>query len=605
MTDPTPAPRLTLRQLPLPAKLVVTAFLLTVGLGYTTALVQMHFQHANGSGNPMPTMSDVVEVFAGKKKYVPPAAGREPARPVSKLEKLVMGPTRGVPFNGSGSMAPAFFDRSPEYKQAVATGADKARLDAEREGERRVVQAWIAAEPDVRRAAFEADKFEAPADKVPPAVTAKFVHPGTATFFKVKSILDARCVTCHGAGGEQASYPLETYDQLNKYLDVPAAAAAPPAEGTWVDSDRQMSKEKLAQSTHAHLLSFAVLFSLTGIVFAFTNYPGVVRGVLGPLVLVAQVADVSCWWLARLDGPGVYFAMAIVGTGGVVGLGLCAQIVLSTFNMYGPRGKVVLLAVFAGGLGLGGAAFQTVVKPQLEKEKQEAAKRAEEAKKAQEKAPEVIPPAAKPKPQDPKAEQKVESKPASGPSRMEVAFTGRYAEGMPWGAEPGGMIRAFYDKETEYKAAVKNKDAELLKELTPQRDGEHAALLAWVKAPADVRRAAYEQDRFELPADRRGKPMTPEFLADDKSVKVKTLIELRCGSCHTEGSNAPSFDTFSDMEQFLQPEPAGAKKDAPAIPKAEANAKPADAPGDQPRPEGTRPADPMALTPAPPPRLKK
>ena len=33
-----------------------------------------------------------------------------------------------------------------------------------------------------------------------------------------------------------------------------------PEGGGWVDSGRQISLEKLTQSTHAHLLSFAVLF---------------------------------------------------------------------------------------------------------------------------------------------------------------------------------------------------------------------------------------------------------------------------------------------------------------------------------------------------------
>ena len=43
-----------------------------------------------------------------------------------------------------------------------------------------------------------------------------------------------------------------------------------------------------------------MLFSLTGLVFAFTNYPVTLRCVLGPLVVLAVFADVSLWWLARL-----------------------------------------------------------------------------------------------------------------------------------------------------------------------------------------------------------------------------------------------------------------------------------------------------------------
>ena len=33
-----------------------------------------------------------------------------------------------------------------------------------------------------------------------------------------------------------------------------------------------------------------------------------------------QVADVLCWWLARLPDVGPYFAVAILGTGAIVGV---------------------------------------------------------------------------------------------------------------------------------------------------------------------------------------------------------------------------------------------------------------------------------------------
>ena len=57
--------------------------------------------------------------------------------------------------------------------------------------------------------------------------------------------------------------------------------------------------------------------------------------------------DLSCWWLARLDNIGPDFALAIMGTGAIVGVGLMLQVVLSLFNMYRWPGKVVLLLLFA------------------------------------------------------------------------------------------------------------------------------------------------------------------------------------------------------------------------------------------------------------------
>src|SRR5580693_1805794 len=94
-----------IRDLPIPAKLVITCFLLAVGGGYFSAMVQLHFQDSK-SGEAMPTVQDVILKFTGKKWFE-----TDPPKPVSKLEKLVAGPIEGAPWNGNGSMAPAFFSK--------------------------------------------------------------------------------------------------------------------------------------------------------------------------------------------------------------------------------------------------------------------------------------------------------------------------------------------------------------------------------------------------------------------------------------------------------------------------------------------------------------
>src|SRR6476659_4371500 len=66
--------RFILRLLPMPAKLVLAVFLLAVGLGYFSALVQLHLQHSSRSGEPLPSAADVVEVFAGVRRYDPATA---------------------------------------------------------------------------------------------------------------------------------------------------------------------------------------------------------------------------------------------------------------------------------------------------------------------------------------------------------------------------------------------------------------------------------------------------------------------------------------------------------------------------------------------------
>jgi hypothetical protein len=165
-------------------------------------------------------------------------------------------------------------------------------------------------------------------------------------------------VACHTPDVEKANmaeatkYPLDTYERLKPYAKVGAAAG--------------MSLTKLAQTTHVHLLGFSMLYGLTGLIFAFTSYPGWLKVLLAPLPLAAQVADIGCWWLARMDSR---FAQVIAVTGGVVAVGLLLHIVLSVFNMYGRHGKKVVLVLLLLGALTGFAVKAHVIDPFLEQER--------------------------------------------------------------------------------------------------------------------------------------------------------------------------------------------------------------------------------------------
>src|SRR5262249_23902977 len=126
---------------------------------------------------------------------------------------------------------------------------------------------------------------------------------------KVKSIIDQRCSKCHADEGLEGKKKLVDYSDFADVLEVPQAGR----------TSRQMSVTGLAETTHVHLLSFCMLWMLTGVIFAFSSYWKWLRCILAPPVLLAQVADVACWWLARLPDVGPYFALAIIGTGTVVG----------------------------------------------------------------------------------------------------------------------------------------------------------------------------------------------------------------------------------------------------------------------------------------------
>jgi len=346
------AEQFTLRALPLPAKLVLSTFLIAVGIGYFSAMVQLHMQHGNRDGNPLPTPDDVVEHFSGVKPY-------DGKAPVSKLEAILTGPIDGG-FN-KNNMVPAFHAKATGYEKETKERG-KEVVDAERDAERRLLISWFNIEPEARKKTYEAAPV--PAEFLGKPITEDVID-GEKKTFNPAAVVEARCLKCHGEGGSNKP-EFDTFAKLEPLITAPPLEILP---GNYVRSSKKASVEGLTQSTHAHLLSFAVLFTLTGMTFAFTSYPGYLRGFLGPIVLIAQLCDIACWWLARIDGIGPYFAQAILATGGVVGLGLTAQIVLSLFNLYGAKGKLVLLIM----AGVFAAAFAVltiqVIEPTLRAEK--------------------------------------------------------------------------------------------------------------------------------------------------------------------------------------------------------------------------------------------
>ena len=558
--DSTPTPeRFTLRQLPIPAKLVISAFLISVGIGYFSALIQLHFQHAS-KGNAMPLAADVVARFSGV--TYGGLRDADMVQPVCKLQQLLEAPET-LPFNGAGQMSAAFTKKSDDWKPDVAErGEDAVRKD--REGERLSLLAWIKA--GAPKDCYENDRFPKPAGVG--EVTKEYVDGG---FVKVRSILQARCARCHEPNGAQGQFPLDTFDCVSKYLKVEQKEKVDPAKA------KQIPVERLAQSTHVHLLGFAMLFALTGGVIAFGSFPGWVRAVLAPLPLVAQLADISCWWLARLPDVGPYFALAVMGTGGLVGLGVMTQIVLGLFDLYGRTGKLVLVLLFLVAAGGGYVVKSRVLDPHLEDERLEVLK---EQEKANGKKPDGIgqgvganvpgpkngTPQPKQEPKQPEPKQSPEPKQPEAkqpePKAAEVGLLQKLLEApedRPFKSN-GSMAAAFTRKSDDWKPDVRERGEDVVRK---DREGERRAILAWIKAGAP--KDAYEKDRFPKPAD--VKEITATSL-DGGAVKIKTIFNDRCARCHASGSEQEDhpLENYEQISKYLSPAKAagGPAQPAPA-----------------------------------------
>lgn len=353
MSDPTATPAAcsdtpscwSLRDLSLPTRLVIALFLSSVGFGYLSAMVQLHFQGA-AAGKPLPGPKEVVAIYYGEEQGGP-----------SQLERLLM-TDETKPFSGSGSMRSALTTRSGGnwrgliQKRATADRVDlvKAERDlrAERDGEAAVIVDWIRSGAD--KESYEKDEYSLNERLLKAlrnrdgqlAFTEKYIFEDDKGVKKalLKTMLEHRCVRCHAttAGSRANQFPLEQYEQVKDYCDPEGIGGG-------------MSLKKLAQTTHVHLLGFSMLYGLTGVIFSLTRYPGWLRVILSPLPLLAQLADISCWWLGRFDPN---FAKLILVTGGIVGMSLAGQIVLSLWDLFDRHGRKVLivLALLVGATGV-------------------------------------------------------------------------------------------------------------------------------------------------------------------------------------------------------------------------------------------------------------
>ena len=548
-----PAPRITLRGLPLAARLVLSVFLVSVGLGYFSAMVQLHMKHSSREGEPLPSGADVVEVFSGLKPFDPTAKV-----PCSRIDTLLSA-DENAPDVGKDNMAPAFFAKSKGWAGLQATrGRNLGDLRGERNGELKSMRAWVLSDAATKKDAYVKDSFARPADIKDLPVTPEFLaDDGTV---KMKSLVEARCLNCHGEGSQSPA--LDTYARLEPLITPPSTEII---DGKWVRSSKQSSVEHLTQSTHAHLLTFAILFAMTGLCFALTTYWAGVRAVVAPVVLLAQVVDVSFWWLARVPHYGVYFAYGILATGSVVGIGMTMQIVLSLLNMYGPRGKAIVMVALFGVASALAVVGLKVIQPALDAERQAAQTAKDLAAKLDDPKPapppkliDVIkhPPKIEPAPVQPKTDASLLEKLVSGPKETSKNF--------PFSGK-GTMAPAFFDKDSSYKKQLKENPA-AKGQLDAERDGERHALVEWMRADPAVRQKAYEADSFSMPAALVGKPITQDYLAEDKGVKVKSILEARCVRCHAVGGDQEDkpLETYEQLMKYIAP-PKEPGKEIPVI----------------------------------------
>lgn len=136
-----------------------------------------------------------------------------------------------------------------------------------------------------------------------------------ADFDKVKPLFEKNCVACHSAKSGLPVPPFTTFEEVRKVVEI----------------DTGPSFSQLARVSHVHLFGISIVFLLTGGIFAFSEVSGKLRLAILGLPYVAIWADIGSWWITKYQP--VFSYVVLIG-GGIMGLMLAAQILISLWEMW-------------------------------------------------------------------------------------------------------------------------------------------------------------------------------------------------------------------------------------------------------------------------------
>ncbi len=131
---------------------------------------------------------------------------------------------------------------------------------------------------------------------------------------KVAPIIKRDCLKCHSPANNEAIPDLSSYQAVLEVAD--ANGASLPA---------------LVKVSHIHLFGIAFILFFTGKIFILTEVDPVLKRVIVAIPFVAMVIDIISWYITTLIP---WFAYVVVISGGLLGLSMAIQIVVSLYQMW-------------------------------------------------------------------------------------------------------------------------------------------------------------------------------------------------------------------------------------------------------------------------------
>jgi len=140
---------------------------------------------------------------------------------------------------------------------------------------------------------------------------------------KVAPILNENCIACHSEESGMGLPPMTSYKKVRELTKT----------------DTGVSIKTLVRVSHIHMFGIAFILFFVGRIFVLSEIPVTLKRVMVIVPFLAILLDILSWYLTKFI-PG--FAYVVVLAGGLMGISLAAQILLSIYQMwfYKPHKRV-------------------------------------------------------------------------------------------------------------------------------------------------------------------------------------------------------------------------------------------------------------------------
>jgi len=280
-------------------RFLLAGLLLTALVAYA-AVALLAYLHVTRPSSLLPDLGELQIVLFDTKK------------PVSRIQRLLESTTGEM--NRGGTMRPAFTDQSLNWESLTQqmTDAKKATLLAEREAERLALLDWVASGAD--RLAYDKDDYEihdAALDSTLPLAYRVDESQPARIHVRIRTIIEDRCVTCHGEGGRHDTarfIDLDTPDRLAPHVRPEASDAA---ARSWIV---------------AALAMLYPLAAITGSIFCFTSQSVTAKRIVLAATIIALSVIIFCWLAGE---PNAFFLSALLMSAAAAIVVLLVQMVAS------------------------------------------------------------------------------------------------------------------------------------------------------------------------------------------------------------------------------------------------------------------------------------